>query len=89
VASFFGNFHAPRNREADFAEVKMPNRVKNPADLPEAIQRIAQQTTQERKDAFAWLEWKDARKNCWVNVGIFAAVIAAVFSVLSFFALFK
>jgi hypothetical protein len=63
--------------------------VKNPADLPEAIQRIAQQTTQERKDAFAWLEWKDARKNCWVNVGIFAAVIAAVFSVLSFFALFK
>jgi len=54
----------------------------NPEGFPEVILRIAQPSS-ERKDAIAWLKWKDACQDSWVKVAAIAAVLAAIFSAVS------
>jgi hypothetical protein len=54
----------------------------NREGFPEVIQRIAEPSS-ERKDAAAWLKWKDARQASWVKVAAIAAVLAAIFSGLA------
>jgi hypothetical protein len=61
----------------------------NREDLPEAIQGIAKPSGHpgsERKNAIAWLEWKEAHQARRDKVTVIAAVLAAIFS---FIALFK
>jgi hypothetical protein len=55
----------------------------NRQDLPEVLQQIAVQSSEQRKAAFAWLKWKDAVQVSWMKGGIIAAVLAAVFSFVS------
>lgn len=50
-------------------------------DLPEALKRIPD-PTEDRKNAFAWLEWKAARDAFRNRVIIVATVIAAIAAVV-------
>ena len=50
-------------------------------ELPDALKRLPD-PSEERKNAFAWLEWKAARNACQGRVMIVATVIAAVAAVI-------
>jgi hypothetical protein len=52
----------------------------NPADLPEVLRGMS---SSERKDALAWLQWKDAKQAFRDNVIFGTTVLAAIAAVLA------